>query len=78
MEIWFGLVWVGLVWFGFEWYGTQVMSTFSYMHNYELLDVISCKIWKSYFEKQLSYGQYMEIWFGLVWLGLVWFGLVWF
>ena len=26
-----------------------------------------------YFEKQLSYGQYMEIWFGLVWLGLVWF-----
>ena len=30
------------------------------------LDVIPCKIWKSYFEKQLSYGQYMEIWFGFV------------
>ena len=38
------------------------------------LDVIPFKIWKSYFEKQLSYDQYMEIWFGLVWLGLVWFG----
>ena len=42
------------------------------------LDVIPCKIWKSYFEKQLSYGQYMVIWFGLVWLGLVWFGFEWY
>ena len=41
------------------------------------LDVILCQIWKSYFEKRLSYGQYMEIWFGLVWLGLVWFGFEW-
>jgi len=42
------------------------------------LDVIPCKIWKSYFEKHLIYGQYMEIWFGLVWLGLVWFGFEWY
>ena len=42
------------------------------------LDVIPCKIWKSYFEKQLSYGQFLEIWFGLVWLCLVWFGFEWY
>ena len=29
-------------------------------------------------EKQLCYGQYMEIWFGLVWLGLVLFGFEWY
>ena len=42
------------------------------------LDVIPCKILKSCFEKQLSYGQYMVIWFGLVWLGLVWFDFEWY
>ena len=42
------------------------------------LDVITWKIWKSYFEKHLSYGQYMEIWFGLVWVCLAWFGFEWY
>jgi len=42
------------------------------------LDVIPCKIWKSYFEEHLSYGQYMEIWFGLVWLCLAWFDFEWY
>ena len=59
--VWFGMVRTGLVWL---WSG---------MVDGYYLDVIPCKIWKSYFEKQLSYGQYMEIWFGLVWLGLFWF-----
>ena len=58
----FGLVWYGMVGTGLVWRG---------MVDGYCLDVISCKIWISYFEKQLSYGQYMEIWFGLVWLGLV-------
>ena len=62
----FGLVWYGQDWFCLVW---------SDMVNGYCLDLIPCKIWKSYFEKQLSYGQYM-VWFGLVWLGLVWFGLV--
>ena len=60
----FGLVWCGQDWFGLVW---------SDMVNGHCLDLILCKIWKSYFEKQLSYGQYMEIQFGLVWFGLVWF-----
>ena len=67
----FGLVWFGMV-------KTGLVSFWSGMVDGYYLDVIPCKNWKSYFEKQLSYGQYMEIWFGLVWLGLVWFGLVWF
>ena len=41
-------------------------------------DLIPCKVWISYFEKQLSYDQYMEIWFGLVWLALVWCGFEWY
>ena len=65
----FGLVWYGQDWFGLVWSG---------MVDGYYLDVIPCKIWKSYFEKQLSYCQYMEIWFGLVWLGLVWFGFEWY
>ena len=36
-DIWFGLVWLGLVW--------------SSMVDGYCLDVIQCKIWKSYFEK---------------------------
>ena len=60
------MVKTGLVWF---WSG---------MVDGYYLDVIPCKIWKSYFEKQLSYGQYMEIWFGLVWVGFVWFGFQWY
>ena len=35
------------------------------------MDFIPCKVWKSYFEKQLSYGQCMEIWFGLAWSNMV-------
>ena len=64
------MVRTGLVWFGLVW---------SNMVNGYCLDLIAWKIWKSDFENQLSYGQYMEIWFGLilVWLGLVWFGLIW-
>ena len=58
------MVWLELVWRG--------------MVDGYCLDVIPCKIWKSYFEKQLSYGQYTKIWFGLVWLGLVWFGFEWY
>ena len=61
-----------LVWYGQDWFGLVQSG----MVDGYCLDVIPCKIWKSYFEKQLSYGQYMVIWFGLVWLGLVWFGLV--
>ena len=45
------------------------------VHGY-YQDEVPCKILSSWFEKQLSYGQYMDIWFGLVWLGPVWFGLV--
>ena len=41
-------------------------------------DVIPCKSWKSFFEKQWSNGQYMEIRFGLIRLGLVWFGFQWY
>ena len=29
-------------------------------------------------DTELSYGQYMEIRFGLVWVGLVWFGFEWY
>ena len=73
----FGLVWYGQDWFGLVWSG---------MVDGYCLDVIPCKIWKSYFEKQLNYGQYMKIWFdlfgmvrfGLVWFGLVCFSLVWY
>ena len=65
----FGLVWYGMVGTGMVWRG---------MVDGYCLDVIPYKIWKSYFEKQLSYGQYMEIWFGFVWLGLVWFGFEWY
>ena len=61
--LWYGWDWFGLVWGG-------VVDGYC-------LDVIPFKIWKSCFEKQLSYGQYMEIWFGLVCLGLVWFGFEW-
>ena len=64
----FGLVWYGMVRSDLGWFG---------MVDGYCLDVIPCKIWKSYFEKQLSYGQYTKIWFGLVWLGMVWFGLEW-
>ena len=64
----------GLVWFGQDWFGLVQSG----MVDGYCLDVIPCKIWKSYFEKQLSYGQYMVIWFGLVWLGLVWFGFEWY
>ena len=63
------MVRTGLVWFGLVRSG---------MLDGYCLDVIPCQIWKSYFEKQLIYGQYMEIWFGLVWLGLVWFGFEWY
>ena len=63
----------GLVWYGQDWFGL-VLSGMVYGY---CLDVIPCKIWKSYFEKQLSYVQYMEIWFGLVWYGQVWFGFEW-
>ena len=52
----------GLVWFGFEWYGTWVMSRCSYMQNFKLI----------------AYGQFKDIWFGLLRLGLVWFGLEWY
>ena len=33
-------------------------------------------IWKSYFEKHLIYGQYLEIWFSMVRIGLVLNGMV--
>ena len=65
----FGLVWFGMVRSDLVWYG---------MVDGYCLDVIPRKIWKSYFEKHLIYGQYMEIWFGLVWLGLVWFVFEWY
>ena len=61
----FGLVWYGYLWFGSDWYGVWVLSRCSSMKNMVIL-----------FRKQLSYGQYMEIWFGMVWLGLVWFGFI--
>ena len=64
----------GLVWFGQDWFGLVRSG----MVDGYCLDIIPCKIWKPYFEKQLSYGQYMEIWFGLVWVGLVWFGFEWY
>ena len=47
------------------------------VYGYCLYEV-PCKILSSWFEKRLGYGQYMEIWFGLVWLGLVWFGFEWY
>ena len=62
--IWFGMVSTGLVWRGI-------------VDGY-CLDVMECKIWISYFKKQMSYGQHMEIWFSLVWLGLAWFGFEWY
>ena len=74
MEIWFGLVWLSLIWFGLVLLGRV---WFGLVDGY-FLDVIPCKIWKSYFQKQLGYGQYIEIWFGLVWVGLVWFGCEWY
>ena len=67
--VWFGIVWLGLVWFGL------VKSA---MVDGYCPDLIPCKILKFNFEKQLSYGQYMEIWFGLVRLGLVWFDFEWY
>ena len=45
----------GLVWNGMVWYGAWVLSRYSSMQNLS-----------SWFEKQLSYTQFMEIWFGLV------------
>ena len=39
-------------------------------------DEVPSKILSSWFEKRLSYDQYMEIWFGLVWFGLVLNGMV--
>ena len=64
----------GLVWYGQDWFGLVSSG----MVDGYCLDVIPCKIWKSYFEKQLSYGQYIESSFGLVWVGLVWFGFEWY
>ena len=49
----------------------------SIVHGY-CLDEVSCKILTCWFEKQLSYGQYRNIWFGLVWSGLVWFPFEWY
>ena len=46
------------------------------VHGY-CLDELPCKVSSFLFKKQLSYGQYREIWFGLEWLGLIWFGLEW-
>ena len=43
------------------------------VHGY-CLDEIPCKISSSWLEKQHSYGQFKDFWFGLVWLSLVWFG----
>ena len=45
--IWFGMVSTGLVWRGI-------------VDGY-CQDVIPCKIWKSCFEKQKSYGQLKDI-----------------
>ena len=59
-----------LAWFGMVRFGLVCFEWFVMLDGY-CLDVIPCQILKSYFEKQLSYGQYTEIWFGLVWLGLV-------
>ena len=63
-----------LVWFGM---GRSDLVWFGMVHGY-CLHEIPCKISSSLFKKQLSYGQYMEIWFGLVQLGLVWFGFEWY
>ena len=46
------------------------------VHGY-FIDVVPFKISSSWFEKQLSYGKFIEIWFCLVWLGLVWFDFEW-
>ena len=62
----FGSVWHSQVWFGFILNGM--------VHEY-CLDVVPCKNSSSWIEKQLSYGQFKDIWFGLAWLGLIWFGL---
>ena len=42
------------------------------------LNVVPCKISSSWLEKQQSYGQFKDIWFGFVWLSLVWFGFEWY
>ena len=57
----------GLVWYGQDWFGLVLSG----MVDGYCLDVIPCKIWKSYFEKQLRYGQYMEIQYGQVFNGMV-------
>ena len=59
-----------LVWYGYIWFGLVLKGM---VHGY-YLDVVPCKISSSYLEKQQSYGQFKDIWFGLVRLGLVWFG----
>ena len=28
--------------------------------------------------KKTSYGQFKDIWYGMVWLGMVWFGFEWY
>ena len=50
----------------------------NYMVDGYCLDELPCKVSSSWFEKQLSYGQYRDIWFGLEWLGLVWFDFEWY
>ena len=64
-----GLVWYGYVWFGLVWN--------SMVYGY-CLHEFPYKISSSWFEKQLSYGQYRNIWIGLVWLGQVWFSFEWY
>ena len=40
------------------------------------LDVVACKISSCWLEKQLSYGQLKDIWYGMVSYGLVFNGMV--
>ena len=63
------MVWLGMVWLGL------VLN--SMVHGY-CLDVVLCKISSSWLEKQLSYGQFKDIWFGSIWLDLVLFGFEWY
>ena len=65
----FDLVWFDMVRFGLILNGM--------VHGY-YLDRVPYRILSSSLEKQLSYGQFRDIWFGLVWLGLVWLGFEWY
>ena len=63
-----------LIWFGMVWFGLVLNG----MVDGYFLDAVACKISSSWLEKQQSYGQFKDIWFGLVWLSLVWFGFEWY